>query len=169
MSTQKPQFFSPLRILTFALVVFLTINIGYFGYHQGDPIIFTYTHIYYAFGALILLLGVLKCLFHLARVELKSLLYTALATFIYLGVVFMGNFVCDTMTKHYDSERYEAKVYQKKIKKISKKIASDPYNEVLLIERGRLYDEHGETRKAMQDFDHASRVEWLNTQTKNSQ
>jgi len=169
MQSQEPQFFSPLRILTFAIVILSTIFIGYTGYHQGNPIIFTYTHIYYAFGALILLFGVLKCLFHLARVEFKSLLYTAFATSIYLSVVFMGNFVCDSISKHYDSERYEAKVYQKKIKQISKKIASYPYNETLLIERGKLYNEHGETRKAKQDFDHASKVEWLNTQTKNNQ
>jgi len=169
MRPQEPHFFSPSRILTFALVIFLTICIGYALYDQGNPIIFTYTDVYYAFGALILLFGVLKCLFHLARVEFKSLLHTVFATSIYLGVVFMGNFICDSISKYYDSERYEAKVYQKKIQKISKKISKNPYNETLFIERGRLYNERGETRKAKQDFDQASKIEWLNSQTKVNQ
>lgn len=152
MPAQRPQFFSPLRILTFALVSFLTIHIGYFGYNQGNPIIFTYTHVYYAFGAFILLFGVLKCLFHLARVELKSLLYTALATSIYLGVVFMGNFVCDKIKEYHGSEHAKAKVYQKRLQGMNDMIAVYPNNDMLFLQRGRFYKSHHRNEKAVQDF-----------------
>ncbi len=99
--------------------------------------------------------GILKCLFHLARVELKALLFTALATAIYVGIVFTGNTVCDKMKEYHKSEQFQTKTHEKKLYRINDMIATEPNNDMLFLERGRLRKSYKQNEKAIEDFETA--------------
>lgn len=166
-ATTNPKFFTPFRIFSILGLILLVTYIVYCYYPFGVQYL-PYRVLFYMIGILVSIIGGTRLIYLLAASQLKLAEYKIIEIVIYYCILTAADQVCLQIIAYRKSDTYRERLHQERLQPINDRIALEPTNDTLFLERGLLKSRYFKFKNkpaALQDFETALEIDPNNSET----